>query len=59
MLNTEIREVLERERRSQMRLRLAARDAGSPQEAMMYGRRIVGEPKKEVLDKLIARVRDL
>ncbi|MBN1265516.1 MAG: hypothetical protein JXA25_08485 [Anaerolineales bacterium] len=59
MLNTEIREVLGRDRRSELRLRLAGREASSPQEAVLYGRRIVGEPKKEVVDRLIARVRDL
>jgi len=59
MINTEIRELLGRDRRTELRLRLAAKEASSPREAVRYGRKIVGEPKKEVVDKLIARVRDL
>ncbi len=59
MLNTDIRDVLERDRRSELRLRLAACGASSPQEAVFYARKIVGEPKREVVDRLIEKVQRL
>lgn len=59
MMNTEIREVLEKDRRSELRLRLAARQASSPREAVLYGRQLVGEPKRDVVDRLIEKVREL
>ena len=59
MLNTEIREVLGRDRRSELRLRLAASGASSPRESIMYARQIIGEPKREVVDRLIEKVREL
>jgi len=59
MLAKEMRHVFERDRKMELRLRLATKDIHCRADAVRLARSIIGEPQAEVVNRIIYRVREL
>jgi hypothetical protein len=59
MMSEKMRCNFERDRRTELRLRLAGRRATDSKVALAYGRKLVGQPQEEVVTRLIEKVRRL